>query len=1369
MNKSLLSALLLLGSIWLARAQDPDIRHAFPTKDGFVAVGSGGDNVVQVWSSKDGRKFEAVHQCKGWLHDAAMVGQRLVVTTFSEGLYVIALDGSWKVEHTPVKDDYVAALASNGREALVLTANKQQWRLGAEGKWTTQPFRFPYNHHATRLIFGHGVWVAAGSDRNQDPNTGKGPTPVAWSADGQKWEKAEIKSSNAGGVHALAVSKQAFLALTATGQGLVSSDGKVWQPASLPPLPDEDDAYELFSAGGKFWLVSHGPYRLRSSVDGKTWSSPDVLPTGLQLHFLVEKGDQAWIFGTNGDRFGVIARADQLGEPDSPESVAVAGSTQSKPTALPAPVAITIPDVQASPGSEMLALKELALPADQPLNLGLIRRIRPSSRGWFFTGQHGLAEGPRIDLAAPALSHNFRGWVMDVIELPDGTVGVLRADRLQVTSRTRQEIREVTPPNRLADMKEIAALPNGMIAVGSYGTILGWVNGAPRHWTTPAPLYLFAVAAGNDIAIAIESNDRGEPNGGYLIQGDQVEPLKPLLGVEGATLSDITFTGSEFVIVGANGLVLRSSDGRAWRAYDIEGKPDLRQVHHVAGWIYVTTADLRILASSDFLRWMPVVTGADRRKISWEGMAEDQGRPVAYTAKCELLRLPANPAPVAGAPVLTAVDRAEAARQMAEAKRQKAEQRARPLAQLKQDLAQKKLPLAQLALLKKFVSQHGDFAREEADSLAPVLMSDFTPAKGYLFAVGVSDHLGGAILRQCTPQQKTAVQAMARAVSGRTPSTIKRPPSLDLAAIKTPTTASFDVAWMEKQASDRNTRDKSYIGAAYDMAAAYGEGWGVFRDTNRGSNYFQIAVNGGIRYQPEPGEEGYGAPLDLNQVNLNVAARYRSVVAAYEYAQHLEKQGQTDEAMRWLREAALRTHYTSAHNAAVAILVRGDLRPGTVEEAFEWLERGARAGHAESLSLLGFAVLHGLGVPADTATARSLLEKSAALGSAQGAELLASLNAWEKERAAKWEEIYQEQKAVNEIFANLNRALSESAAQLEEANKTYLAQVQAAPSNTPSNTTAHSSPSGPTAGTDAAPSSRQPTDVFFAFSTAEGFIALGPGEVKQTVEVWFSKDGRNFETVKSLQGWLKDALVVGRRLVLVTSMPNQLMAISLDGSWRVESTHNYYAGSPDLAASEKEVMGVSSSEVFILKEDGSWTKHSVNFPDKYYPTKAAFKNGVWIAAGSLLGTSIYKPGPTWILWSADGKAWEPAKIEAPNACGLLGLVVHNNRFFALTWGNDGLTSTDGKVWQPLKFPEFSYPESVYDLFLATGRFWLLESAGLYYPQRVRSSVDGQTWTPAQTLSKDQIARFILEKDGQAWILGKERERFGVICRADQLR
>lgn len=358
--KTLFSSLLILLMAANLRAQDPNIRAAFPTKDGFIGVGSGGENVVQVWASRDGRKFNAVQQCKGILLDAVVVGERLVVATSFDGLYVIALDGSWKVEHTPVKGDLIA-LASNGQQVIAL-ATTQQWQMRPDGKWVQKPFWSSNDGPPSKLAFGKGIWVVAAEGPAEDMNTG-GLTQISWSADGEKWQPARIEMEDAIGIFALVGNTQGFLALTATGDGLFSADGKVWKPVQLPGAPLSSD---LFAVAGKFWLLERAerpPHRLRSSADGKTWKTYN-LPMEMRAQFLVEKDSQPWIFGTNEDNFGVIARADKPDEPAAPVPTAVAQAPQTAP-AVPATKPVTpvgnTPPALASPSSDSIAAVALAL------------------------------------------------------------------------------------------------------------------------------------------------------------------------------------------------------------------------------------------------------------------------------------------------------------------------------------------------------------------------------------------------------------------------------------------------------------------------------------------------------------------------------------------------------------------------------------------------------------------------------------------------------------------------------------------------------------------------------------------------------------------------------------------------------------------------------------------------------------------------------------------------------------------------------------------------------------------------------------------------------------------------------------------------
>lgn len=365
--KSLFSRLLIFLLAANLRAEDPNIRVAFPTQDGFVGVGSGGENIVQVWASKDGRKFDPVQRCKGLLLDAAVVGERLVVATRFEGLYVIALDGSWKLEHTPVKDSLLA-IASDGGEVVAVTATKQ-WRLSAGSQWVEKPFWSSTDGPPKKLVSGKGIWVVAAEGPAEDPNTG-GPTRLAWSADGEKWQPARIGKKDAIGIFAVVGNTQGFLAVTATGDGLFSADGKVWQAVKLPGKPLSS---ELFSTAGKFWLLERAdrpPHRLRSSADGKTWAT-DNLPMEMRAQFLVEQDGQPWIFGFDAENFGVIARADNPHEPASPVAVAVAQAAPPPPVpaAQPVtPVAVAPADPTAATSNQLAAVALALAEFDKAMN-----------------------------------------------------------------------------------------------------------------------------------------------------------------------------------------------------------------------------------------------------------------------------------------------------------------------------------------------------------------------------------------------------------------------------------------------------------------------------------------------------------------------------------------------------------------------------------------------------------------------------------------------------------------------------------------------------------------------------------------------------------------------------------------------------------------------------------------------------------------------------------------------------------------------------------------------------------------------------------------------------------------------------------------
>jgi TPR repeat protein len=303
-------------------------------------------------------------------------------------------------------------------------------------------------------------------------------------------------------------------------------------------------------------------------------------------------------------------------------------------------------------------------------------------------------------------------------------------------------------------------------------------------------------------------------------------------------------------------------------------------------------------------------------------------------------------------------------------------------------------------------------------------------------SISSSDELMRSILRRLTPEQKAAMQEVAKAAGSRTSlGQPVRAPVIDLSQITSASTALFDVAYMEPRASYRATSDTSYIGAAYDMALAYAEGAGVKQDANRARSHMHLADREGIRPLPASGTGGSAVLKGPGGVDLFAAARYGSTVAANLYANELLKQGKSTPAIEWLRAAALKTHYNSRSTLASYVLIEGDLRAGTIEEAFRWLEAGARAGQPNSVGLLGYAILHGLGVEPDPTAARPYLEAGARLGSQSTKKILDSLNAWEKDRAAAWDAIAQASKQSNEIFDRVGKATAKYAQDLRAANE----------------------------------------------------------------------------------------------------------------------------------------------------------------------------------------------------------------------------------------------------------------------------------------------------------------------------------------------
>lgn len=682
--------------LWFALAPALSAREpyepsfAFSTPDGAILVETDGSVFLTPEHGAAAEVWSSAH-----IDQAVMAGRRLILTGEKE--LIVFEPGSWNPRHTPTEHSLVS-LAGAPDSALAFDTAGGAWQLARDGSWTR------YNTGLTDSIADvthfRGTWVAVGSTpavesdpETMDPDLRGAPwwirdqlkPRIWWSADAKTWQAGvfpatpssaktgstddpedDYDTADYGTFLAVAAGAGGWMAI-GEGQRIATSiDGRSWAEGEWPEDVDTPSERSLTFAGGRFWL--RGMDRnydtvIVSSADGNAWRR-EPLRAGARCYAVFVRHGEAWFAGRR----------------TASQPVSVAPAATFAEVFVPPPRIVTLDGATLPAGAALTPLQVVESDGDEPKALGLVT-VRSDGGRLVAAGAFGSASGPSGQ----------------VLQVGAGSSGDRLLNAWERTGWTAQLAPKFLRTQRRADgyPQNINAKPGDeflagaasatqIAVVGKHGLAILWDESptvTTRIWLYPDCGDMVSVATNGTrfVAVGSQLTNGAERVAGGVIEGTTVKYLSEVgVGFPGK-LNAITYTGTEFVAVGATGVVLTSADGLTWTRWEIAGGPDLVRVGAAAGKTFACSADGTIYVRTGSEAWQPV---ARAPQTQWAGLFADAGGMTAYTADGTLLRLPADPVALPGTTQLAMIDvrQAELAREEAArlaAARQAAEAKAR--------------------------------------------------------------------------------------------------------------------------------------------------------------------------------------------------------------------------------------------------------------------------------------------------------------------------------------------------------------------------------------------------------------------------------------------------------------------------------------------------------------------------------------------------------------------------------------------------------------------------------------------------------------------------------------------------------------------
>lgn len=175
---------------------------------------------------------------------------------------------------------------------------------------------------------------------------------------------------------------------------------------------------------------------------------------------------------------------------------------------------------------------------------------------------------------------------------------------------------------------------------------------------------------------------------------------------------------------------------------------------------------------------------------------------------------------------------------------------------------------------------------------------------------------------------------------------------------------------------------------------------------------------------------------------------------------------------------------------------------------------------------------------------------------------------------------------------------------------------------------------------------------------------------------------------------------------------------------------------------ERVIAGTSQSVLFSDDDGSTWTPSTAGLPRAIsILSLATASNGTVYAGGGEVSNPAFYLEPRIYRSTDNGVTWDTISNGAPAGGGVIALAVNAAQHVFAASGNSLYRSTDqGMTWGNVE----TFPNEVLSLLPLQGDTLL---AGTYQDGAFRSTNNGQSWTPANTLSSSSVYAFAQGSNG----------------------